>query len=76
MRHWNSAVEDEIEAHSRGMLADRLEQLTAGQMEMFTRIYPHGVKAKDLVSAIGLCDRTIRQNNGVAFPFAANPEAK
>ncbi len=73
MRHWNSAVEDEIEMHSRRMLGDRLVQLTDGQREMFDRIYPSGVRAKDLVTAIGLCDRTIRQNAGAPFPYAANP---
>lgn len=56
-------VEEEIEALTRGLLAERLTHLSAQQRCMFhDRIYPHGVEKNKLVSAIDLCDRTIRKN--------------
>lgn len=69
-RHMNSDVEDEIEAHSRAMLAERLAQLTDDQRIRFDTCFPKGVRADQLVTAIGLCNRTIRQNNGAAFPYS------
>lgn len=65
----NSDVADDIEAQTRKMLAETLEQLTEQQRETFLRVYPRGVRAKDLESAIGLCRRTVRQNAGAAFPY-------
>jgi hypothetical protein len=69
-RHMNSDVEDEIDAHSRSMLAERLAQLTDEQRSRFDTCFPKGVRADQLVTAIGLCNRTIRHNNGAAFPYS------
>jgi hypothetical protein len=73
-RHMNSDVEDEIEAHSRKLLAERMAQLTDEQRSRFDTCFPKGVRADQLVTAIGLCNRTIRQNNGAAFPYSV-PDA-
>lgn len=54
-------VEAEIEALTRKMLEERLSQLTDGQRAKFNLIYPN-IGKENMISAIDLCDRTIRAN--------------
>ena len=55
-------VKAEIEQFTRNLLEERLTQCTEPQREMFNRIYPKGVPANHLESAVDLCDRTIKKN--------------
>lgn len=55
-------VRAEIEAATRKLLAERLEQCTPAQREVFGRVFPGGVPAAKLEEAIDLCDRTISKN--------------
>lgn len=56
-------VYEEITAFSRKLLDERLAQLTEPQRKMFhDRVYPKGVPEDRIVSAIDLCDRTIKKN--------------
>jgi len=52
----------EVEDHKRKMLEDRLSQCTDSQRAFFHRIYSKGVPEEKLMSAIDLCDRTIKKN--------------
>lgn len=58
----SEAVQQEIENHMRLMLESRLSQLTEPQRAFFHRIFPKGPSREKMVSAIDLCDRTIRKN--------------
>ena len=61
-------VRDEIEASTRKMLEDRLGQITDEQRKFFwdscfpKKHYPNGVPEEKLITAIDLCDRTIKEN--------------
>lgn len=55
-------VEAEIEAFQRKLLDERLSQCTETQVAFFHKLYPNGVPKKNLISAIDLCDRTIKKN--------------
>ena len=54
-----------IEDFKRDLLIERLSECTEPQRRKFDRIYPNGVPEEKLVSAIDLCDRTIRKNNKI-----------
>ena len=56
------SVKEEIEQLTRNLLQERLAQCTTSQRAMFNRMYPQGVPADRLESAIDLCDRTIKKN--------------
>lgn len=58
----SQAVEKAVEDFKRQMLAERLSQCSEAQQAFFKRIYPKGVPEASLVSAIDLCDRTIKKN--------------
>jgi hypothetical protein len=60
----SAAVKKEIEDHTRTMLVERLSLCTEKQRAFFVRLFgqPADVRSDDLVSAIDLCDRTIRAN--------------
>ena len=68
----SASSELEIDNFKRGMLADRLDKLSPAQRALFERLYPRGVVSTRLVTAIDLCDRTIKKN--IADP--ARLEAK
>lgn len=56
------AVEKEVERFKRKLLEERLDKVTPEQRDFFHRLYPVGVPEEKLISAIDLCDRTIRKN--------------
>ncbi len=56
------SIREEINNFARSLLEARLAQITEDQRTFFNRIYPKGVPAKALISAIDLCDRTIKEN--------------
>lgn len=65
----SESVRKEIEQFTRGLLAERLVQITPPQRGKFDGIFPKGVVRvagrnlmDDLVNAIDLCDRTIKKN--------------
>ena len=67
----SAAVKKEIEESTRVLLRERLSRCTEDQQEMFARIFhggPDKVPADDLISAIDLCDRTIRSNEAKPCP--------
>jgi hypothetical protein len=51
-----------VEAFKRKMLAKRLSWCTKAQQEFFHKLYPKGVPEDKLISAIDLCERTIKKN--------------
>lgn len=54
---------EEIEAFKRKLLAERLEKITPEQKSKFDRIFPTGVPFDRIISAIDICDRTIKKNS-------------
>ena len=58
----NAKVNAEIAEFTAGLLERRLALLTDKQRAFFHRIYPQGVPSDKMVSAIDLCDRTIKKN--------------
>lgn len=60
-------IEKQLEAIKRSLLMERLDQLSQKQRDFFSKLYPKGVSEKDLVSAIDLCDRTIKKNEKDPF---------
>lgn len=60
----SEAVKQEVEDFTRGLLVERLNRCTEKQRAFFVKLFgePAKVRADDLVSAIDLCDRTIRAN--------------
>jgi hypothetical protein len=58
----SKAVQAEVEAFKRSMLADRLTQCSPAQQAVFHRLYPGIVPEEQLICAIDLCDRTIKKN--------------
>lgn len=55
-------VREEIEAFKRKLLAERLAKITLEQKSKFDRIFPMGVPFDKIISAIDICDRTIKKN--------------
>lgn len=55
-------VKKEVERFERTLLENRLSLCTEKQVAFFKKIYPDGVPESKLISAIDLCDRTIRKN--------------
>jgi|FAXJ01.1.fsa_nt_gi hypothetical protein len=58
----SAEIEKKVETFKRGLLNEALAQCTAEQQAFFRRIFPDGVPESKLVSAIDLCERTIRKN--------------
>lgn len=56
------SVVEEVEAFKRKLLQERLDQLSEQQVAFFKRLYPKDVPESSLISAIELCDRTLRKN--------------
>lgn len=57
----SSAVRNEIHQHALHLLEGRLSQVSDVQREFFHKVYPK-ITPENVVSAIDLCDRTIRKN--------------
>jgi len=57
------SAKEEVEELTRKLLAQRLAMVSEKQREFFTtKVYPGKVKEQDLISAIDLCNRTIKKN--------------
>lgn len=57
----STKVLEEIASFARVLLDERLAQLTEPQRTKFALVYPRVTDA-NIVSAIDLCDRTIKKN--------------
>ena len=55
-------INQEIEDFKRKMLNERIIQLTEPQLALFNRLFPDKIPEEKLITAIDLCDRTIRKN--------------
>lgn len=55
-------AEQKVEEFKQNMLKERLSQITDEQRQFFHRVFPKGVSSKQLMTAIDLCDRTIKKN--------------
>ena len=55
---------DQIQVYKRTMLRDSLDKCTEIQRNLFSRCYPKGVSEEKLDSAILLCERTVKKNEG------------
>ena len=62
VEYMDTAVEKEVEDFKRKLLSERLSQLTEPQLEKFKWCFPNVVPEGKLISAISLCDRTIKKN--------------
>lgn len=51
-----------VEAFKQSLLEEMLMKITPEQREFFHRIFPSGVPSKDMESAYGLIERTIKKN--------------
>ena len=58
----SKAIQAEVDAFTRSLLADRLAQCSPAQQALFHRFYPGEVPEHKLINAIDLCDRTIKKN--------------
>jgi len=45
-------------------LEELLSECTSEQRKFFNRIYPNGVPRDKMVTAIDICERTIKKNRG------------
>lgn len=69
----SKAVYQQIEVFKRTLLRERLAQCSEAQQALFHRLYPKGVPEDNLVSAIDLCDRTIKKNMANPLRLEAKP---